>query len=831
MADRYDPNSVANVDKFDGGGASADDTWAGLVTHLTGFPVPDRATIFDKLRSEHGGKLFRMDIKKHSIDSVIEGSGFLRNEGEDYDIWFFDNGGSGSLRQARIVFEGRVRDGNEIIFSDAKSNRAGNEFKDWHKDEFSTIPLHQYMNGPRAALRALLGGNTQDAQFSGLTVAGSDAVDLSTFTATGESFDYAAKFFKDQAVVLKDWEDRFSRDDASWKGEAAEVFRSLLKKIRENYDSYVETFNSTPAGTEGASGSTIYSRSLSQARMYLQDSTATLLEAWYKWASSPYFDPHRVLRYVLDDLAQWVDANNVTKVDIQSVAYENAVSYGATPQGGFSQVHPEYGDLADIGNWAKVGDKAVAIWNQGVDEYLGKPAALVQSALNNHFLDLARVFNENLPKPKSTGTASEEYAKKKADDESEEIEKQNKEAEDYFNKMKEDYDKDKKDKEEYEKELKEQQEKDHKEQEEYEKQLKEQQEKDHKEQEEYEKQLREQQEQDYKEQKEYEEELRKKQDEARAEEERRAQEQADRFEDGLDDLNNPLGGGQDLNSLLGGGGPDGKKITTESLGDLGDLNGSTNDVPDDVTNKNSDALDGLNGDGRGGTNDFDEALTQNLGAFTGLNNNPGGTRDSDTPPTTQDLGALTGLNGGGSLPNPTGGGTRTDNRKITSTFPDGSSSVFDPDTETVTVTGPDGQVTTEDLGGGNSVRNPDGSVTSLGDDGKLTTRFPDGSTQTVDPATGEAVTTDPDGKSVTTNLGNLGNLNGGLGGGGLDTPTGGGTGLTDDGGVVSEFPDGSSSVFDPDTETVTVTGPDGQVTTEDLGGGNSVRNPDGSVTS
>uniref|UniRef100_UPI000379C2CD AAWKG family protein n=1 Tax=Streptomyces canus TaxID=58343 RepID=UPI000379C2CD len=808
MADRFDPNSVANVNKFGSGGAASDDTWAGLVTHLTGYPVPDRATVFDKLRSEHGGKLFRMDIKKHSIKSLVEdGTGFLRNAGEDYDIWFFDMKGDATLRQARIVFEGRARNGDEIYFEDAKSNSAGNEFKDWHKDEFSTIPLYQYMNGPRTALRALLGGDTDGVQFSGLSVGSADVVDLKTFAATGESFDFAAKFFKDQDVVLKDWEDRFSRDDASWKGEAAEVFQSLLKKIRENYDSYVETFNSTPPGTEGGTGSTIYSRALSQARMYLQDSTATLLEAWYAWATSPYFDPLRVLRYVLDDLAQWVDANNVTKVDIESSTSNAAGAasggqatitwdYNGHARPGFTQVHPEYGDLSDIANWAKVGDKAVSIWNQGVDEYLGKPATQVQSALNNHFLDLARVFTENQPQPKSTGTAADEYAKNKNDEEMEDADKQNKDAEDFLKKQQQDYEDDRKKQEEENAKRQADYENDRRKQEEEEAKQKAEYENDRKKQEEEEAKQKAEVEKERQEQKAYEEKLRKEQEEAQAEAEQRAKEQADRLESNLGDLNNPAGGGgQDLNSLLGGGGPDGKKITTESLGDLGDLNDSTNDVTDDVTNKNTDALGGLNGDSRGGTNDFNDALTQNLGAFAGLNNNPGDTRDSDTPPTTQDLGALTGLNGGGSLLNPTGGGTRTDNRKITSTFPDGSRSVFDPDTDTVTTTGPDGHVTTNDLGGGASVTNPDGSVTSLGDDGKLTTTFPDGSTQTVDPATGQAVTTGPDGKSVTSNLGNLGNLNGGLGGGGLDTPTGGGTGLTDDGGVINKFPDGSSSVF------------------------------------
>ncbi|MGV9943645.1 AAWKG family protein, partial [Streptomyces sp. NPDC003401] len=437
MADRYDPNSVANLDKFDNAGDPSSDTWATLVTHITGYPVPDRSTVFDTLRSDHGGKLFRMDIKERSLSLLVKDSGFLTNKGEDYDIWFFDSGKKRSIMQARIVFEGRVKAGEEIIFAGPGSDdvrtaqvREGNEFTDYNKDKMSTIPLARYMNGPRAALIALLDGGTQNARFSNLGVSDADVVDLNSFKTTGESFDFAAKFFKDHAVVLKDWEDRFGRDDASWKGEAAEVFRSLLTKIRENYDSYVETFDSSPSAGTGT-GNTVYSRALSLGRTYLEDAARELLKAWLAWAKSPYYDPLQVLRYVLDDLAQWVDTNNVamTKLTSHTSRYSSSVTHN--PQEGFSQTHPEYGDLTDIANWAKVGDKAVKIWTQGVAEYLGKPAATVQSTLNNHFLDLGEDFSSNVPKPKSTSTASQEYEERKLEKEKEEINRQNEENRKY----------------------------------------------------------------------------------------------------------------------------------------------------------------------------------------------------------------------------------------------------------------------------------------------------------------------------------------------------------------------------------------------------------------
>ncbi|MFD3654579.1 AAWKG family protein [Streptomyces sp. NPDC058620] len=903
MADRYDPNSVANLDKFDNAGDSSTDTWATLVTHITGYPVPDRNTVFDTLRSDHGGKLFRMDIKERSLGLLVKDSGFLTNKGEDYDIWFFDSGKKRSIMQARIVFEGRVKAGDEVIFAGPGSDnvqdaqvREGNEFTDYNKDKMSTIPLARYMNGPRAALLGLLGGSTQDARFSNLGVPGADVVDLKSFTTTGDSFDFAAKFFKDHAVVLKDWEDRFGRDDASWKGEAAEVFRSLLKKIRENYDSYVETFNSSVGSGDGAgagTGSTVYSRALSLGRTYLEDSASKLLEAWLSWANSSYYDPHQVLRYVLDDLAQWVDANNVAKTDIKSYSTRYATTISHSPQGGFSQVHPEYGDLTDIANWAKVGDKAVKIWTQGVDEYLGKPAAQVQSALNNHFLELGEDFSDHVPEPKSTSTASEVYEEKKLKEEKEEINRQNEENRRYQDELRAEQDRQREEDKKYQDELSAEQDRQREEDKKYQDELREEQNQQREEDKKYQDELREEQRLEQEEAKNLQDELRNEQNQQRdedrkyqdelREEQRQEQEEAKReaeeqqkaMEESLGGLNDPntvneqnLGS---LDELLNENIP-----VTESLGDPGDLNNSVTESPgglgDDLNNSVTESLGSLgdvnspgdeNGNQQGSVGP--SPVTQSLGSLGALNNGPGGTGRSVSAANdaiTQNLGNLGDLNNdaGGSLETPTGGSTQLTDGKLTTDFPDGSTSTFDPDSGLVSTTHPDGSVTTQDLGDGFRVTNPDGSVTSLDDDGKLTTTFPDGTTQVVDPTTGQAVSTDPDGTTSTQNLGNLGNMNGqnGLGDpgdlgtinadlptesigdlgdlgninadrSGLETPTGGHTAL-ENGDFTTTYPDGSKGVFDPDSGMLTTTRPDGSTVITDLTHGAKATNPDGSTT-
>ncbi|MGI5405667.1 AAWKG family protein [Streptomyces chartreusis] len=845
MADRYDPNSVANLDKFDSAGDPSSDTWATLVTHITGYPVPDRNTIFDTLRSEHGGKLFRMDIPERSLSVLVKDSGFLTNKGEDYDIWFFDSGKKRSIMQARIVFEGRVKAGEEIIFAGPGSDnvhdaqvREGNEFTDYNKDKMSTIPLARYMNGPRAALLALLGGNTTDARFSNLGVPGADVVDLKSFDTTGESFDFAAKFFRDHAVVLKDWEDRFGRDDASWKGEAAEVFRSLLKKIRENYDSYVETFDESPGADDGTgTGGTVYSRALSLGRKYLEDAANKLLEAWLAWAKSPYYDPHQVLRYVLDDLAQWVDANNVAKTDIKSYTSRYTTTVSHSPQAGFTQVHPEYGDLTDIANWAKVGDKAVKIWSQGVNEYLGKPAAEVQSNLNNHFLDLGDDFSDNVPKPKSTSTASEEYEEKKAKEEQEEINRQNEENRKYQDELRAEQERQREEDRKYQDELREEQNRQREEDKKYQDELREEQNRQREEDKRLQDDLRNEQNQQRDEDKKYQDELREEQRREQEEAKRQAEEQAKAMEESLGGINDPNGVTEQnidgLDDLLNQNNP-----VTESPGNLGDVNGQGGDqstLPPGITN---------------------------LGNLGAVNTGQGGTNNGANDAVTENLGNLGGLNGGsGSVKTPTGGNTQLDGGKLTTDFPDGSSTSFDPDSGVLTTTHPDGSVTTQNLGDGTRVTNPDGSVTSLGDDGKLTTTFPDGSVQTVDPTTGQVSTTDPDGTTTTQDLGNLGDLNsqnniadlgdlgdinsdlptqsegdlGDLGNlnadqNGLETPTGGSTQLSD-GDIATDFRDGSRISFDPDSGLLTSTDADGTTTTTDLTHGATVTNPDGSKTS
>ncbi|WP_260988134.1 AAWKG family protein [Streptomyces sp. CFMR 7] len=800
-----DPNSRDNINTLKGYEAETDDAWATLVRHITGYPVPDRKTIFEKLTSTSGGPLFRMDIRERDLKSVVSESGFLVNEGQDYDIYFLNKNKKTVLMQARIVFEGRVKTSdNDIRFAgttsedvDDVSVREGNEFKDYNKQEMSTIPLAQYMNGPRAALMALRDGGTEGVKFAGLQVDDNNAVVLKSFADTGESFDRAAQFFKNKAVVLKDWEDRFAREDASWKGEAADVFRNLLKKVRENYDGYVETFGaSTYADDATGSGGTVYSRALSIGSQALKDSATNLLGNWLEWAQSPHYDPLRVLRYLLDDLAMWVNEHNIGQSDIEAYTHTGYQGAGYTsvthsPKGGFLQEHPIYGDLSDIANWKKIGDRAVELWNQGVDQDLVRPAIAETSKLNNRFLDLTKDFTENVPKPKTTSTAGQDYANDKLNDPTggggpdidEWLEKLNENNNDFLddlNKNNNDI-----------------------------------------------------------------------LDDLNSKNNDILDDLNSKNNDFLDDLNkNSSSIFDDLNQNNKTVLDDLGNINNTALDNLNDLGNANNDVLNslgDLGNANSEALNNLGnlGNLNGGPGAFPPGVIPPVPQsgpvnFGPLNGNQDGTRGNPNEEFTRSLGNLLG-NGG--LNTPTGGSTRLRDGSITTDFPNGGRSAFDPETGDLTTVSPDGSTVTRNLSGGAKITNPDGSVTSLDRDGNLTTTFPDGSKQVIDPRTGQAVTTNPDGSTTTTDLGNLGGLNnpsggldrldlGGLDGarGGLETPTGGRTSLGLDGDLNSVFPDGSRSSFDPDTGQLTITDPDGSTRTVDLTHGAEVTNPDGSKT-
>ncbi|OON81114.1 AAWKG family protein [Streptomyces tsukubensis] len=124
------------------------------------------------------------------------------------------------------------------------------------------------------------------------------------------------------------------------------------------------------------------------------------------------------------------------------------------------------------------------------------------------------------------------------------------------------------------------------------------------------------------------------------------------------------------------------------------------------------------------------------------------------------------VNGDDSLTNPGGSHSYVDSHgRVVTDYPDQSSSRIDPQTQTSTITDPDGTTHSGPLNAGDVLTNPDGSVSHLDSQGQVVTEYSDGSRTTVDPHTGATSITSPDGTTTS------GYLNGGTG---PDAPQSGG---------------------------------------------------------
>ncbi|MFF4781915.1 AAWKG family protein [Streptomyces griseorubiginosus] len=405
-----------------------DDYWGQAVTLFTGYPMPSRATLFDKLKSKEGIPLFRMDIRSESMRKLSDAdytaiSGWHVASGDDYILTFVGTSGgkdgSGhksddfNLYKAHIVFIGVFLDGNgRARLLDAGETFSGTPFTGHYGDQWDNTTLGQYVSGAKAALDALAADSahsTAGFSYNGASVADKDAVKLKSFEQTAQSFDRTKKFFADQAVVLKQWEDSLGGDDSAWQGQAAGVFRDLVHQLRKNYDAYVEqmggaTYTAQNTSLDYYTPRSPYSDALIKAQKDLWRQTLVLRTAWIAWANTGRHDPHRGLLEILDELTAWVLANNVHQVGTRQV--QGSPRYEATSA--FKQSHPVYGNLNDVNNWKKVGEAAVQRWTTYIESQLIPFAKQAMSDLNNAWIAAIDPLEEPLD-AKDTSSLTDQY--------------------------------------------------------------------------------------------------------------------------------------------------------------------------------------------------------------------------------------------------------------------------------------------------------------------------------------------------------------------------------------------------------------------------------------
>ncbi|MFI0538612.1 AAWKG family protein [Streptomyces sp. WSLK1-3] len=402
-----------------------DDYWGQAVTLFTGYPVPSRAGLFDKLKSKEGIPLFRMDIRSESMRQLTDAdytaiSGWHVASGDDYVLTFVgtSKGTDGSdhqsadfnLYKAHIVFIGVPVDGNgRARLLDAGETFSGTPFTGHYGDQWDNSGLAQYVSGAKAALDALADGehSTSGFSYNGASVADKDAVKLKSFEQTAQAFDRTKKFFADQAVVLKQWEDSLG-GDAAWQGQAAGVFRDLVRQLRKNYDAYVEQMGGAAYLAQSTSVDyytprSPYSDALIKAQKDLWRQTVVLRTAWIAWANTGQHDPHRGLLEMLDELSAWVLQNNVHQVSKEM--RQGSAHY--TASAAFRQSHPVYGNLNDVNNWKKVGEAAVKRWTSYIESQLIPYAKQALSDLNNAWIAALDPLEETLD-AKDTSSLTEQ---------------------------------------------------------------------------------------------------------------------------------------------------------------------------------------------------------------------------------------------------------------------------------------------------------------------------------------------------------------------------------------------------------------------------------------
>ncbi|MGY0064653.1 AAWKG family protein [Streptomyces sp. LZ34] len=432
---------------------SDNDWWARAVHVLTGVALPARADLFDSLIGNNDIPLMRLEFSDYdgepsnaiveAVDNMswrTENSGWRINN-TDFVIPFYSGkhgpisaaspGTKVVMKQARITLLGTSGADDPpaggVVVGSEFSSKLGKDFEGQSKDTvWSNVGLSHYSYGGGMALQWLLNNNkTTGFEWYGLRVNEKDAVDLDSFYRSADALDRAARFFKNRYDDLRDWEFDLGKEDASWKGMAAGVFRDMIHGMTRNYKSYSEQIPVEGTGSK-------YGNELRKYRQDIYNASNGLYTKWNSWQLA-MGNPLRWLHDILLDVSEWIWDNNITKVRYyEDYGYEYYDSYHAVKLDGFHGDHPTYGQLEDKATWKKIGEEAIKKWQQSVVDTLGTAGKEAVLAIQNS------VNDQDLPKKIDTETTSlsQEFAKDqaaqekaKAEEEKRKLEEENKKKE------------------------------------------------------------------------------------------------------------------------------------------------------------------------------------------------------------------------------------------------------------------------------------------------------------------------------------------------------------------------------------------------------------------
>ncbi|MFI2378272.1 AAWKG family protein [Streptomyces sp. NPDC018964] len=417
---------------------SVDDYWHTAVKVLTGYTMPARETLFGRLLGNDGIPMMRVefsDYEGYPPDAIVDAVDQLewrqqnsgwRVENTDFVVPFYSGkkgaiGDAGvntqvKMKKARVTLLGTtgldVPAGGVVMGSEFRSG-LGRDFQGQSKDTvWSNKALAQYSYGGGEALNHLLvNGNTRGFSWNDLPVPDADVVDLRSFDMNAEAFDRVAQFFRQRARDLQDWEFDLGKQDASWKGQAAGVFKDIVHALARNYAAYSEQF---PAS--GSAGSA-YGDDLRAFRREVQGAAQRLWSSWNTWQL--YMgNPLRWLHDVLLEVTDEVWYHNITKVRYRAAINPRGVSggYHYVKSPGFYGGARAFGPLEQKDTWKKIGEEAIRRWQKSVKDVLS-------TAGRQALIDIENAFNdERFPKKVQTETVdltqkfnTDQAAREKAD--------------------------------------------------------------------------------------------------------------------------------------------------------------------------------------------------------------------------------------------------------------------------------------------------------------------------------------------------------------------------------------------------------------------------------
>ncbi|MEU5368347.1 AAWKG family protein, partial [Streptomyces sp. NPDC005951] len=430
-------------------GGGTNDKWAEAVSFFTGFKAPNRNDLFDSLVGNEGIPLMKVEISDVGYVDYVDPEDMnwlYENAGSDikntdFVIPFYHaKGGPGSdvsMYRARITLLGSKGDGR----IPSQGWQEGGQFSssiDGHlgmdgKPTWDTTPTARYAYGTGLALEELIFNSTEGTygfSFNGKPVDDPDSVTPANFETVAAAFDRVANFFSSQQKIVEEWQSRLGKEkDEAWRGKAAGVFWDLINKINKQYSDYADDM--LPAGgTKSKQGNEIR-----DAQEAFQEAVSDLHGVWKDWQWK-YGNPLVVLHTLLSAIMEYVWDNNITKITYE---IETHGSYGGgyttttnyisedefsnrakiekitgTGDMGLTVEPKDFGELKELSTWVEVGNKALLMWKQTVEDNLDKAAVAamtkVRDSWSNKELDFGSIKSRG-----TSDTLESEYKEEKAE--------------------------------------------------------------------------------------------------------------------------------------------------------------------------------------------------------------------------------------------------------------------------------------------------------------------------------------------------------------------------------------------------------------------------------